>query len=101
MQEACAFVMNILERKFPFISPQDWSVLVYPRSINATSIGFDLAHETDAPHIAIAVEKGIPDSEFKRIEGVVYQFGIRQPFPVVVLKNVPPFHSRALTAGLN
>ena len=99
--QACAFAMAILERQYPSISPVDWSVLVYPRTINATSIDFDLAHETESSHIAIGIEKGIPDTEFERIKEVVYRFGIRKPSPVVVLKNVPPFHSRALTAGLN
>ena len=100
-KEVCSFVLGVLEQQFPSVSPHDWSVLVYPRTVNATSIDFDLAHETESPHIAIAVEKGIPDSELERIEKVVYQFNISHPSLVILLKNVPPFHSRALTVVRN
>ena len=97
----CSGILAILTSRYPLTVASDWDLTLYPNTIDATSILFDLELSQGKPHIAVAIEKGISDSRYRRVESVIGQFGRTRAEPVVILKNAPHFDKRAGTAHAN
>ena len=97
----CSGILAILTSRYPLTVASDWDLTLYPNTIDATSILFDLERSQGKPHIAVAIEKGISDSRYHRVESVIGQFGRTRAEPVVILKNAPHFDKRVVTANAN
>ena len=97
----CSGILAILTLRYPSTVPSDWDLTLYPNTIDATSILFDLERSQGKPHIAVAIEKGISDSRYHRVESVIGEFGRTRGEPVVILKNAPHFDKRVVTANAN
>ena len=99
--DVCSGILAILTSRYPLTVASDWDLTLYPNTIDATSILFDLELSQGKPHIAVAIEKGISDSRYRRVESVIGQFGRTRAEPVVILKNAAHFDKRAVTAHAN